>query len=681
MTIVNKNPEIGQGVKNMLPMLIAEELDANWDDVIVKQAPINASQYGGQASGGSRSIPSGWMLLRQAGAGARAMLISAAAKSWGVAESELTTSASTVRHAATSRTASYGSLAEAAAKLPLPDPKSLKLKSKSEFKLLGKSYSGVDNRKIVTGAPLFGIDVDIPDMKIAVFQKCPAIYGRVKSANLAAIKAMPGVTDAFVVEGTGKPAEVLNGVAIIAKDTWSALSAKRKLQIEWDESSASKDSWKGYVAEAKTLSAKPVGAEVVRTVGDADAALADKTPIEAYYTYGFVSHAQLEPINCTAWYKRESGEVSVEFWVPSQTPTAGRNLVAGLLGLPVERVKVNQTRVGGGFGRRLNNDYMAEAAFISRQAGGIPIKLMWTREDDMEHDFFRSAGFVALKAGLEADGKVAGWNSHTINFNSEGGTSVGSANWPKAEFPANHLDHYRASQTKLPLKMPIGSWRAPGSNVYAWVVQSFLHEVAVAAKRNHADVLTEVLAQGAAGAAEAPGFSRERAISVVRSVVERSGYGKRKPKTGRGLGLAFYYSHAGHVAEVAEVSVDKAKKVTVHRIWVVADVGPIVNLSGAEAQCQGCVVDGLSAMIQQVTMEGGQIEQKNFDAYPMGRIGITPEIDVHFLPTDFSPTGLGEPALPPLAPAVCNAIFAATGQRIRTLPITVEGDSFLTGLS
>ncbi len=676
ITIAAKNPEIGQGVKTSFALIVAEELDANWADVTVMQSDVDAARFGNQSAGGSRSIPTNWMALRQAGAGARAMLISAAAKQWNVPESELTTSASVVHHTASQRSARYGTLATAAAALPVPDATSLKLKNRGDFRLLGKRHTGVDNRKIVTGQPLFGIDVDVPNMQIAVFQKCPAIYGKVKSANLAEIKALPGVTDAFVVAGTGKPAEVLNGIAIVAKDTWSALSAKRKLQVEWDQTAASNDSWKGYVERAKALSGQPVGAQIQRANGDVDAAMTGKKTVEAYYAYGFVSHAQLEPMNCTAWYRRDAAAGdSVEFWVPTQTPTNGRTLVAGLLGLPLERVTLNQTRVGGGFGRRLNNDYMAEAAFISRQAGGIPIKLMWTREDDMEHDFFRSGGFIAFKGGLDEDGKVAAWNSHAINFKSEGGTGVSSANWQPYEFPANHLAHFRASQTQLPLKMPNGSWRAPGSNTAAWVVQSFVHEMAVAAKRNHAEFLSEIIASSPPGTTGIAGFSSTRANSVIREVAQRSGYGTRKLRKGRGLGLAFHFSHAGHVAEVAEVSVSKAKKVTVHKVWIVADVGPIVNLSGAEAQCQGCVVDGLSAMIQQITMEGGQVQQKNFDQYPMGRIAATPAIDVHFLDTDYPPTGLGEPALPPLAPAVCNAIFAATGHRIRTLPITAEGYS------
>ncbi len=678
-----KNPDMGQGIKTAFALVLAEELDADWNAVTVVQSDIDNIRYGAQMAGGSLSITLNWTTLRQAGAGARAMLVAAAARQWDVPAAELTTSAGTVRHPASGRTASYGSLADAAAQLPPPDIATLPLKGRGQFTLLGKRHNQVDSRKIVTGQPLFGIDVNIPDMRIAVFSKCPTVFGRVKSANLDAVKAMPGVLDAFVVEGTGKPAEVLGGVAIIARDTWSALLAKRGLQVEWDLTEASTDSWKAITAKARQLSAAKAGELLVRANGDAGAAMAGNKAVEAYYTYSFVAHGQLEPMNCTAWYKTGADGDSVEFWAPTQTPTNGRALVAGLLKLPLDKVTIHQQRIGGGFGRRLNNDYMAEAAFISRQAGGIPIKLMWTREDDFEHDFLRSGGFMKFRAALGPKGAVTGWMSHLIHFNSQGSTAITAANWPAGEFPANHLANYHASQTKLPLKIPTGSWRAPGANTSAWLVQSFIHELALAARRGHAEFLDEVLASTAPAApgstppAPSPlaNFSRERARAVVREVVSRSGYGKRKVPKGRGLGLAFHFSHQGHVAEVAEVSVAADKKVTVHKVWVVADVGPIVNLSGAEGQAQGSVIDAISTLGLEVTIEKGQIEQKNFHQYPIGRIGITPEVDVHFIQSDNPPTGLGEPCLPPLAPAVCNAIFAATGHRIRSLPITREGYS------
>lgn len=682
ITLYSKCPEIGQGVKTGLALILAEELDAKWSDVTVEQAPVNSAVYGSQTAGGSRSIGANWMVLRQAGAGARAMLVAAAAKQWGVPEAEITTSESMLRHASSNRSASYGSLATAAADSPLPDPDSLKLKDRKAFRLLGRRHGGVDNLQILTGTATFGIDVKIPDMRIAVFQKCPAIYGRVQSANIEEIRRMPDVLDAFIVEGTGKPSEILPGVAILAKHTWAAIAAKRQLKVVWDLTTASKDSWTGFTAEADKIRTQLVGAQVVKSTGDIEQALASGRQLEGTYTYGFVSHAQLEPQNCTAWFRKDAQGDSLEVWAPSQTPGNAQTLVASVLGIPASKVTIHQMRAGGGFGRRLNNDYVVEAAQISRQAGGVPVKLMWTREDDMEHDFYRPGGFMSFRAALDAKGSIAGWNSHLVHFRSEGGTAVTAANWQPNEFPALHVPAYRASQTLLPLRMPTGSWRAPGSNTAAWVVQSFLHELSVAAKRDHVEFLLETVSSRAANGEglppaqpAPPGLVAERARSVIRAVAERSGWGSRKLAAGRALGIAFHYSHQGHFAEVAEVSVAANRKVTVHKVWVVGDIGPIVNLSSAEAQVQGSVIDAISTLALEVTMENGQIEQKNFDQYRMARIQVATEVDVHFLDTDYPPSGVGEPAFPPAAPAICNAIHAAAGHRIRTLPITREGFS------
>ncbi len=583
-------------------------------------------------------------------------------------------------HAASNRSLGYGELADRAARMPLPDPTQLQLKSRANYKLLGRRFNGVDNARIVTGQPLFGIDIQVPGMLVAAFEKCPATGGKAVSANLDEIKALPGVKDAFIVQGTGKPTEVMSGVAIVARNTWSAFAAKRQLKVTWDESSASKDSWSQFVTKAKSLSAQQ-GAVTLKTVGDVDKAFAAGRSVAAFYTFGFVTHATLEPQNCTAWYKKDPGGDSLEIWAPSQTPGSGLAIAAGVVGLPPDKVTMHQTRIGGGFGRRLMNDYVAEAAQISKQAGGVPIKLMYTREDDMTHDFYRVGGFNSLQGAVDAQGKLIAWSSHSMTFTGDGKVPVGGGGLSPNEFPAQYLPHYRATQTLLPLAIPCGPMRAPGSNTMAFVMQSFMHEMAVAAKRDHAEFMLEVMANPRLQDPETPpgpggpgmgGLNPDRAAQVIRMVVEKSGWGRRLP-AGRAHGLAFYFSHQGHFAEVAEVSVDRRKKITVHRMTIVGDIGPIVNLSGAEAQCQGCMVDAISTLGLEVTMENGRIQQKNFDHYPIGRMPITPQVDVHFVESDYPPTGLGEPALPPVAPAICNAIFTLTGHRIRTLPITREG--------
>ena len=676
ITLISKNPEIGQGIKTGFGVILAEELDAKWSDVTVEQAEVNRAVYGTQMAGGSMSIPRAWDELRYAGAGARAMLVAAAATQWGVPASDLTTSDSTVIHAASGRTASYGSLATAAAALPVPDIGSLRLKSRKEYKLIGKRFTGVDNAALVRGQPLFALDVQLPGMKYASIAKCPSVGGKAKSFNAEEIKKLPGILDAFIVEGTPPVTDVMKtgvlpGVAIIGKSTWAVFSARKALKIEWDTRTASKDSWTDFVKQASALASKTQGEVVVKTKGDVDLALAaakthNKT-VEAFYQFGFVSHAQLEPQNTVAWFK----DGAVELWAPMQVPDPA--LVAAAAGLPTDKVKLNQMRVGGGFGRRTMNDFVCEAAYLSRRVEG-PVQVVWSREDDMRHDAYRVGGFMGYRAGLDAQGKISAFDAHMVSFKdtASGKVSKGGGISPN-EFPADYVDDYRASQSLLPLSTPVVWWRAPGASTMAWVQQSFLHEVAVAAGRDHVEFLLELFGRRTGQAAPpAAGLDPDRAIGVIKLAADKAGWGKPLPK-GHHLGLAFYFSHLAHIAEVAEVSVDASKKVTVHRVTVAADVGPVINLSAAENQCEGSVVDAIGTMALEVTIEDGAAQQTNFDRYPLPRMAISPQVDVHFVQSEHSPTGLGEPVFPPVVPAICNAIHAATGHRVRTLPITKEG--------
>ena len=665
-----KNPEVGQGVKTSLPMIVAEELDAAWDDVTVAQSPVDEEAFGFQMAGGSMSVPMNWDVLRQSGAAARAMLVGAAAKQLDVAASELATRDSQVIHEASGRSLHYTELADAAAALPVPEADSLRLKDTSEYRLLGRRITGVDNDALVRGKALFGIDQTLPGMKFATYSKCPAVGGAVVSANLEEVKALPGVVDAFAIDGN-EAVGLLPGVAIVADSTWAAIRARRELKVEWDESNAASDSWSAVTAKAEELRSQP-GATRPVDDGDADAALeaADKR-LSAYYTYHFASHAQLEPQNCTAW--RHDG--IMELWAPTQLPGRGRQAVADLLGLDKPKVTVNQLRGGGGFGRRLHNDFMVEVAAIANRLD-VPVKLQWTREDDMSHDTFRAGGFHQVDAGLDAEGRITAWRDRFITFSRDGTRPVSGGSLSPRVFPAGVLENCRYEQTALEWKTPCGPWRAPGSNVFGFVEQSFIHELAVAAGRDHLEVLLEMFGEPRWLAEGDPrALHTGRAAGVVKLAAEKAGWGREMPE-GRALGLAFYFSHAGHIAEVADVSVDANRRITVHSVTAAADVGPIINLSGAENQVQGSIVDGLSTMLgQSVTFEKGRVEQSNFDAYPMLRMANTPALDVHFIESDYSPTGLGEPALPPLAPAVCNAIFTATGHRIRTMPIASEGYS------
>jgi isoquinoline 1-oxidoreductase beta subunit len=406
----------------------------------------------------------------------------------------------------------------------------------------------------------------------------------------------------------------------------------------------------------------------VANVGAVDTAIEGAAKkVSAFYTYPFVAHSPLEPQNCTAW----SHDGIVEFWSPTQTADRAIELAAGALGLTPDKVKINQTRVGGGFGRRLMNDYMCEAGAIA-QRFPAPVKLTWTREQDMAHDFFRPGGFHSLTGGLDAQGTLIAWRNHFITVTQDGKAPSSGAGWAGNQFPGLNVPHYQLTQTLLPIRTPTGPWRAPGSCAVAWVIQSFLHEMAVAAGRDHRDFLLEVM--GEPRLLEG-GLNTDRAANVIDLACEKAGWGRKLPE-GHGMGLAFHFSHAGHIAEVAEVSVDADRRVRLHRMVVAGDIGPIVNMSGAMNQCEGAVIDGFSTMLGlEITMENGLVEQSNFHQYPLLRMPQHPRVEVHFLQSENPPTGVGEPALPPVAPAICNAIHAATGKRVRTLPLTREGFS------
>jgi isoquinoline 1-oxidoreductase subunit beta len=667
--IYSKGPEIGQGIKTAFPMIIAEELDADWTRVQIEQAPIKPEVYGAQGAGGSRSIPNNWDQLRRVGAVARQMLLAAAARDWGVPVEQCSTRAGAVLHPATGRTATYGRLADKAAAVPVPDVSAVPLKKREDYRLLCTPVGGVDNLKLVTGQALFGIDQQLPDLVYAVYEKSPAHGGAVLEANIEEVRSLPGVKDAFVTSGDSR-GDAPPGVVIVASSTWAAFSAKRSLKVRWGASAASTDSWSNAQKQARTLIAEGSGQQTILTSGDAAAAFATaQHRLEAYYTCPFVSHAPLEPQNTTAWMH----DGGIEMWTPSQMADRGRGTVAAMLDLPLDQVVVHQTRVGGGFGRRLMVDYMAEAALIARQVKG-PVKLLWTREDDMAHDYYRVGGFHALKGGLDAHGKLVSWQDHFVTFSADGQKPVAGGALTGAEFPAPLLPNVHITQSLLPLGTRCGPWRAPGSNTIAFALQSFLHELSIAAKRDHMQFLLEILGEPRwLPPQNERALNTARAAAVIRLAAEKAGWGRPLPH-GRALGLAFYFSHAGHFAEVAEVSVTPAKKLTVHRVTVAGDIGPVLNPSGAENQCQGAVIDGLSTMLAlEITIEEGRVQQGNFGDYRLLRMPDAPLVEVHYIQSDFSPTGVGEPALPPLAPAVCNAIFAASGHRVRTLPLSREG--------
>lgn len=682
--IIAKNPEIGQGIKTMLPMLVAEELDADWSRVVIEQADADAKYTdrafgGGQIAGGSFATPQHWIPQRQIGAAARHMLIQAAAARLGKPVEEFTTEPSMVVHAATNTRIAYGDLVNDAAKLTPPDPATLKMKDAKDYRLIGKPMRNWDSPKIVRGEPIFGIDVKVDGMKYAYFEKCAVFGGKVVSANVDEIKALPGIVDAFVVKQVGNLATkmgLLDGVAIVADDWWTAKEAGKKLKITWDEGVSKDESTAQYDAKAAEL-AKGAPQQSLSKLGDAAAALkaAAKT-VEGSYTYPFLVHAPMEPMNCTAHAKADG---TVEVWAPTQRPDMGANgafgLIQSALGVAKEKITIHMIRCGGGFGRRLDNDYAVEAAVISKQAGGIPVKLIWTREQDTQHDPYRPGGYHNFKAGLDKDGKMVALTNHFVTFGRPNDTGVmailASANSPPQEFPANYIPNHAYDQSMMMGGMPTGPLRAPTSNAVCFAYQSFIDEVAHAAAKDPLAFRQELLAMPAPAGVTRAGMNPQRMADVLRIVGERSGWANRGslPK-GTGMGVAFYFSHQGYFAQVAKVKVEQNGSWRVQKVWSVGDVGAtIINPINAHNQVQGSIVDGISELHQKITFDKGRTVQSNFQDMPLLRMDYAPQIDSHFHITSGSPTGLGEPALPPVLPAVTNAIYAATGKRIRTLPV------------
>ena len=654
VTLVAKNPEIGQGVKTSLPMILAEELEVDFKTVAVEQAPYDA-ELGRQVIAASRSIPDNYLLLRRAGATARMMLIAAAAETWGVPAGECQARLGNVIHAATGRSAGYGSLAAKAAKMPLPDASNVNLKAPKTFTIIGKRVAGVDNPAIVTGEPLFGIDGVLPGMLHAVYQKCPVFGGKVTGANLDKIKALPGVKYAFVIEGSDNPEGLRSGVAIVAEHTWAAISARRQLEVTWDEGTMADESWEGDVAKAAEL-AKQANGKILKTQGDVEAGLKKSAnTVEAAYSHPFVSHATLEPQNCMARFK----DGKLEIWVPTQTPEGARDAAASAGGVKKEDVIVHVARSGGGFGRRFYSDFVEEAVAIARKIGA-PVKLTWTREDDLAHDLYRPAGFHFLRGGLDAAGKIRAWLNHYITFGD--GNADHPNRWavlPGDLFPDELAPDLKVEMSLIATGVPMGAWRSPGHSAAVFVYQSFIDELAHAAGKDPLQFRLDIAGKNA-------GNMR----TLLELAAEKAGWGKKLP-AGSGRGIAFHSRGAGSCAQVAEVTVRKDGTLKVNRITAVVNAGMIINPAGAENQVAGGIMDGLStAWFQAITIDKGRVQESNFHDYPLLRMPDAPGVDIHFTGTEGAPSGLGEYPLPAVAPAVCNAIFAATGKRIRQLPIS-----------
>jgi isoquinoline 1-oxidoreductase subunit beta len=690
VTVVVHRSEMGQGVRTGLPLIVADELEADWSKVRVKQAPADEAKFGNQNTDGSRSVRHFVDPMRRCGAAARAMLETAAAATWKVPVQSVRAVNHEVIHAESGRKLGYGALAAAAAKLPVPPRESLRLKQPSQFRYIGKDgIPMLDGPDIAHGRAQYGIDVRVEGMLFAVVARSPVFGGKVVRFDAAEALKIPGVVRVFEIPGTPIPSQFqpLNGVAVVAQDTWTAIKARQALKIEWNDGEHGSYDSTAYRAELEQAARKP--GKVAREVGDVDAAMAKAArKVEAEYYLPHIAHATMEPPNATA----RIVDGRCEVWAPTQAPQGTREDVAKRLGLPLEKVTVHVTLLGGGFGRKSKHDFAIEAAVLSQQMGGRPVKVVWTREDDLHHDFFHTVSVEGLHAGLDAQGKPTAWLHR-----SAAPTIVSTfAPDPKHEAPFElgmgvvnvpfQIPNMRMENPPAAAHTRIGWFRSVSNVPHAFAVQSFVAELAAAVGRDHRDYLLELIGpsrridpgalQDSWNHDESPQrypFDTGRLRRVIEIATREAGWGRSLPK-GSGLGLAAHYSFVSYTAAVVEVQVGAQGELVIPRVDIAFDCGPQVYPDRIRSQLEGAAIMGVSlAMLGEITFKKGRVEQDNFHAYPVTRMAEAPrDIRVHLVPTsDWSMPlgGVGEPGLPPIAPALCNAIFAATAKRIRRLPI------------
>lgn len=648
VTLMAPNPEVGQGIKTALPMLVAEELEIDWSKVVVVQAPLNTKDFTRQVAGGSGSIRSSWESFRKAGASARQMLIDAAAQTWSVSQDECYAEKGFIYHKPSGKKLGYGELAAKAS--TLSPPTEVKLKESKDYKLIGTRVRNVDTKSIVTGKPLYGIDTKIEGMLYAMVARPPAFGKKLKSFDDTAARAIPGVRNVVTYE---------NKIAVLATSTWLAKKGRDALKIEWEDD-GKLDSTDGLTAKFKELVQQKHN-EPKRKDGDVEASLSSASKvIESVFEAPFLSHAPMEPMNFFAHVK-DDGTV----WMtgPTQTPARTRTDVSKALNIPEDQIFVGMTRQGGGFGRRLQADYSLEAAMISSLAKA-PVQVIWTREDDQQGGFYRPMGMYRYRAVIDKNNDFDAW------YLIAAGVNQGNASRENS-FPAGAVPNFQVDSHNLESKITVGPWRAPNHNFIAFTEESFIDEIAFALKKDPVAFRLELLDRAKNNKFGKTDYDVDRYKAVVKLAAEMGKWGQQGVN-GIYKGFGAHFSFGTYVAQVADVSITDGK-VKVHKVYCAVDCGRVINYAGAENQIEGGIIDGLGhAMFGELTFDNGAAKQKNFNTYKLIRMADAPQVETQFVKNEISPQGLGEPCLPPISAAVANAIFAATGQRIRKLPIALQ---------
>jgi isoquinoline 1-oxidoreductase subunit beta len=676
VTLVLGKSEMGQGVYTSLPMILAEELCVDWKQVHVEQAPTNPKIYD-HGTGGSGSVSGSWLPLRQAGAAAREMLIAAAAKKWEVGTDTCKARNGYVVHGHPERSFRYGELVVDASKLPVPNLNKVPLKNPDDFTIVGREMHRLDAASKSTGSAKFGIDSRVPGMLYAVIARCPVFEGQVASFDAAKAKAIPGVRDVFEIKTSGRGASTTGGVAVLADNSWAAIQGRNALEVKWDEGAAANESSEELRKQFLENAAKP-GKNVLRNDGDADAAVAASAKkVEAIYELPFAAHVCMEPMNCTVHIRPEGAEA----WVPTQGPQWAQAVIAEIAKLPPEKVVVHTTLMGGGFGRRYAADFVMEAAQASK-ASGKPVMVLWTREDDMQHDFYRPASYHKLQGALDNEGKLAAWKHFQTSTSIASKWSQKGADDPGlGEFGTGATVPYVTPNIRIEYTLAHSSatrawWRSVEHSSSGFVMESFVDELAHSSGQDPLAFRLKLIGSGRkipqfGEPPDYPQMDTSRLKGVLQLAAEKAGWDKPLPK-GQGRGIAGFYSFHSYVAAVAGVSAN-SDGFKVNRLVCAVDCGRAVNPNGVRAQVESAAIYALTATVKDaITVDRGRIVQANFNDYEMIRMKDAPPIEVHIVTSTERPTGIGEPTVPVIAPAICNAIFNATGKRLRRLPIRAE---------